>query len=146
MEWRHTSWKVVVAIALIVSFHSDPAGAQSHRRRVPPPVSQGYYQTSSGPSSIELRGLRVPVRIETPAHEQILFLAAYWAEMLGAKLRVVSAMDHVHARRSAHYAGLAIDFQGDHLSSLAEWFRKWGYRVYWRVPGHYKHVHVEEIR
>jgi len=55
----------------------------------------------------------------------------------------VSANDHVHSRRSAHYAGLALDFQTSDPEGLAATFRQAGYRVLWKVPGHFGHVHVE---
>ena len=55
----------------------------------------------------------------------------------------MSANDHVHSRGSAHYAGLALDFQSSDPDGLSEAFRLAGYRVLWKVPGHYGHVHVE---
>jgi hypothetical protein len=59
-------------------------------------------------------------------------------------VRLVSANDHVHSRRSAHYAGLALDFQSSDPEGLAAAFRQAGYRVLWNVPGHYGHVHVQQ--
>lgn len=56
---------------------------------------------------------------------------------------LVSANDHVHTRNSAHYADRAVDIQGTGLDDLATWYAALGLKVYWRVPGHYKHVHVE---
>lgn len=143
MEWLNLTMRVCI-ISLIVSFHSAPASAQRLRHRPLPPPTQGFFVSSFGTSLVELHGLRVPIVISTEAHQRILLLASYWAEMLGASLRVVSAMDHIHARQSAHYSGMAIDFQGEHLDSLATWFREWGYTVYWKQPGHWKHVHVED--
>lgn len=140
MRWRAT----VVIVLAILGLRVGPALAATHRRTVKPPVSQGLYVGVLGVSSIELRGLRVPLVIKTQAQQTILLLASMWTQVTGAHLRVVSAMDHIHARHSAHYSGLAIDFQGEQLNGLAAFFRLWGYKVYWKVPGHYQHVHVEE--
>lgn len=57
---------------------------------------------------------------------------------------MVSANDHVHARRSAHYAGFAVDLHSSNLDALAQTMKSAGYRVLWKVPGHYRHVHVED--
>ena len=70
-------------------------------------------------------------------------LADIWATRTGKEVRLVSANDHVHSRGSAHYAGLALDFQSSDPDGLSEAFRLAGYRVLWKVPGHYGHVHVE---
>jgi hypothetical protein len=70
-------------------------------------------------------------------------LADIWATRTGSEVRLVSANDHVHARRSAHYAGLAIDLHSSDPDGLARMMRSLGYRVLWRVPGHYSHVHIE---
>jgi len=148
MRWRLTLWKAVVVIGLIAVTLPVAAESRSQRRkRVPPPPTQGYFVSSFGPSSVELHGLRVPVVIRTEAHERILVLASYWAMLMNTQLRVVSAMDHIHARKSAHYRGLAVDFQGSRkdLDGLAKWFRTWGYKVYWRQRGHWRHLHAEEI-
>ncbi len=75
---------------------------------------------------------------------RIFDLADIWARRTGNTVRMVSANDHVHARRSAHYAGFAVDLHSSNLSALAETMRSAGYRVLWRVPGHYSHVHVED--
>jgi hypothetical protein len=150
VRWPHSLWRAVIVIGLIAV--SLPVAAESQtrhpRRRVPPPPTQGYFESYFGTSTVELHGLRVPVVIKTEAHERILLLASYWAMMMNTQLRVVSAMDHIHARKSAHYAGLAVDFQGARkdLDGLALWFKKWGYRVYWRQRGHWNHVHVEEVQ
>ena len=53
---------------------------------------------------------------------------------------------HVHVRGSAHYAGLAVDFLSSNNDGLSTMFKLAGYRVLWRVPGHYGHVHVEQQR
>jgi predicted TIM-barrel fold metal-dependent hydrolase len=71
-------------------------------------------------------------------------LADIWATRTGHDVRLVSANDHVHSRGSAHYAGLALDFQSSDPEKLSTVFRFAGYRVLWKVPGHYGHVHVEE--
>jgi hypothetical protein len=73
-------------------------------------------------------------------------LADIWARRTGHRVRLVSANDHVHSRGSAHYAGLALDFQTSNPDGLSETFRQAGYRVLWRVPGHFGHVHVEQTR
>ena len=70
-------------------------------------------------------------------------LADIWATRTGKEVRLVSANDHVHSKGSAHYAGMALDFQSSDPDGLSEAFRQAGYRVLWRVPGHYGHVHVE---
>jgi hypothetical protein len=71
-------------------------------------------------------------------------LADIWATRAGKDVRLVSANDHVHSRGSAHYDGKALDFQSSDNDGLSAVFRQAGYRVLWRVPGHYGHVHVEE--
>jgi len=71
-------------------------------------------------------------------------LADIWATRTGKEVRLVSANDHVHSRGSAHYAGKALDFQSSDPDGLSETFRLAGYRVLWKVPGHYGHVHVEQ--
>ena len=71
-------------------------------------------------------------------------LADIWAKRSGKDVRLVSANDHVHSRGSAHYDGKALDFQSSDMDGLSQTFRQAGYRVLWKVPGHYGHVHVEE--
>lgn len=71
-------------------------------------------------------------------------LADIWARRTGHDVRLVSANDHVHARQSAHYAGLAIDLHSSAPDALAAAMRSLGFRVLWRVPGHYGHLHVED--
>jgi hypothetical protein len=71
-------------------------------------------------------------------------LADIWATRTGQEVRLVSANDHVHSRGSAHYAGMALDFQSSDPDGLSDAFRLAGYRVLWKVPGHYGHVHVEK--
>lgn len=70
-------------------------------------------------------------------------LADIWAARTGQWVRLVSANDHQHERGSAHYAGLAVDLHSSDLDGLAQTMSEAGYRVLWRVPGHYAHVHVE---
>jgi len=70
-------------------------------------------------------------------------LADIWASRTGHEVRLVSANDHVHARRSMHYAGLAIDLHSSAPDLLAETMRTLGFRVLWKVPGHFGHLHVE---
>jgi hypothetical protein len=69
--------------------------------------------------------------------------ADIWAARTGQWVRLVSANDHQHGRSSAHYAGLAVDLHSSDLAGLAQVMMRAGYRVLWRVPGHYAHVHVE---
>jgi hypothetical protein len=71
-------------------------------------------------------------------------IADIWATRTGTDVRLVSANDHVHSRGSAHYDGKALDFQSSDMDGLSAVFRQAGYRVLWRVPGHYGPVHVEE--
>jgi hypothetical protein len=90
-----------------------------------------------------IRGLRVPVHLTSRDALRIFDLADIWAARTGHEVRLVSANDHVHTRRSAHYQGEALDFHSSDPDGLAEVFRQGGYRVLWRVAGHYAHVHVE---
>jgi hypothetical protein len=83
------------------------------------------------------------VRLTSREALRMLDVAEIWAARTGQELRLVSANDHVHSRGSAHYAGLAVDFHSSDLDGLAGTMRDAGYRVLWRVPGHYGHVHVE---
>lgn len=73
----------------------------------------------------------------------MLDLADIWATRSGEEVRLVSANDHVHARRSAHYAGQAIDLHSSANDRLAAVLRRFGYLVLWKVRGHFGHVHVE---
>jgi hypothetical protein len=91
-----------------------------------------------------VRGLRVPVNLTSRESLRMFDLADIWATRTGQDVRLVSANDHVHSRRSAHYAGLALDFQTSDPEGLSTTFRLAGYRVLWKVPGHYGHVHVEQ--
>jgi hypothetical protein len=93
-----------------------------------------------------IRGLRVPVYLTSRDSLRIFHLADIWAARTGNDVRLVSANDHIHSRRSAHYQGLALDFHSSDPSGLAVVLEHAGYRVLWRVPGHYGHVHVEESR
>ena len=70
-------------------------------------------------------------------------LADIWAARSGQAVRLVSANDHTHSRRSRHYEGLALDLHSSDPEGLARMLRAGGYRVLWQVPGHYAHVHVE---
>jgi len=90
-----------------------------------------------------IRGLRVPVHLTSRETLQIFNIADIWARRTGQEVTLVSANDHLHTRGSAHYAGLAVDFQSSDPESLSQTFRLAGYRVLWKVPGHYGHVHVE---
>jgi hypothetical protein len=90
-----------------------------------------------------IRGLRVPVRLTSREALRIFDLADIWATRARQVVRLVSANDHVHSRRSAHYLGLALDLHSSDPAGLAAVLRRAGYRVLWNVPGHYGHVHVE---
>lgn len=90
-----------------------------------------------------IRGLRVPVHLTSRDALRILDLADIWASRTGREVRLVSANDHVHSRGSAHYDGLALDFHSSDPDGLSAALRHAGYRVLWKVPGHYAHVHVE---
>ena len=86
------------------------------------------------------------MRLTTREALRIFDIADVWATRTGNTVRLVSANDHVHARHSAHYAGLAVDLHGSDLDALAAMFRRIGYRVLWKVKGHFTHVHVEDPR
>ena len=88
----------------------------------------------------------MPVHMTTRESLRMYGLADIWAARTAAAVRLVSANDHVHTRGSAHYAGMALDFQSSNPDGLSAMFRLYGYRVLWRVPGHYGHVHVEQQR
>jgi hypothetical protein len=90
-----------------------------------------------------IRGLRVPVHLTSREALRIFDLADIWAARTGHDVRLVSGNDHVHSRGSAHYQGDAVDFHSSDLEGLSALFRAAGYRVLWKVPGHYAHVHVE---
>jgi hypothetical protein len=70
-------------------------------------------------------------------------LVDIWAARTDNEVTLVSANDHVHVRGSAHYEGLALDLHTEDPDRLAAMLRSAGYRVLWRVPGHYAHIHVE---
>ena len=91
-----------------------------------------------------IEGLRVPVKLTSRESLRMFDLADIWATRTGEHVRLVSANDHVHSRRSAHYEGLALDFQSSDPDGLSETFKQAGYRVLWKVPGHFGHVHVEQ--
>jgi hypothetical protein len=92
-----------------------------------------------------IRGLRVPVHVTSREALRIYDMADIWAARTGHDVRLVSANDHVHSRGSAHYAGEALDFHSSDPDGLAMTFRRAGFRVLWKVPGHYAHVHVERV-
>jgi hypothetical protein len=91
-----------------------------------------------------IEGLRVPVHLTSRESLRMFDIADIWAARTGTDVRLVSANDHVHSRGSAHYDGKALDFQSSDMDALSAVFRQAGYRVLWKVPGHYGHVHVEE--
>jgi hypothetical protein len=90
-----------------------------------------------------IEGLRVPVHLTSRESLRMFDLADIWAARTRQSVRLVSANDHIHSRGSAHYEGLALDFQSSNADALSNTFRLAGYRVLWKVPGHYGHVHVE---
>lgn len=85
----------------------------------------------------------MPVHLTSRDTLRIFDLADIWAARTGNTVSLVSANDHVHSRRSTHYAGLAVDLHSSDSEGLARALRHAGYRVLWNVPGHYAHVHVE---
>lgn len=85
----------------------------------------------------------MPVKLTSRESLRMFDLADIWATRTGERVRLVSANDHVHSRRSAHYDGLALDFQSSDPDGLSHTFKQAGYRVLWKVPGHFGHVHVE---
>jgi len=93
-----------------------------------------------------IQGLRVPVHFTSRESLRMFNLADIWAARTAAAVRLVSANDHIHSRGSAHYAGMALDFQSSNPDGLSSMFKLAGYRVLWKVPGHYGHVHVEQRR
>ena len=91
-----------------------------------------------------IRGLRVPVHLTSRDALRMFDLADIWAVRTGNDVRLVSANDHIHSRRSLHYEGLALDFHSSDPKGLSVTMERLGYRVLWNVPGHYGHVHVED--
>ena len=91
-----------------------------------------------------IHGLRVPVHLTTRDALQMFDLADIWAARSGQDVTLVSGNDHIHSRGSAHYDGEALDFHSSDPDGLSALFRQAGYRVLWKVPGHYAHVHVEK--
>jgi hypothetical protein len=85
----------------------------------------------------------MPVHLSSRDTLRILDLTEIWAARTGNQVRLVSANDHQHTSRSAHYAGLALDLHTSDNESLARALRAAGYLVLWNVPGHYSHVHVQ---
>ena len=92
-----------------------------------------------------IRGLRVPVHLTTRDALRMFDLADIWAARSGQDVTLVSGNDHIHTRGSAHYDGEALDFHSSDPDGLSALFRQAGYRVLWKVPGHYAHVHVEKV-
>jgi len=90
-----------------------------------------------------IRGLRESVRLTSREALRIYHLADIWAARTGNEVTVVSGNDHVHTRGSAHYDGLAVDLHASDPDRLARVMRSAGFRVLWKVPGHYTHLHVE---
>jgi hypothetical protein len=86
----------------------------------------------------------MPVRLTSLEAIRILDVAEIWAARTGHEVRLVSGNDHVHIRGSAHYEGRAVDFHSTDPDGLAAALRTAGYRVLWRVRGHYGHVHAED--
>ncbi len=86
----------------------------------------------------------MPVRLASREALRIFDLADIWAVRTNNTVRLVSANDHMHTGGSAHYAGRAVDLHSSDLAGLAVAMRSVGYRVLWRVPGHFTHVHVED--
>jgi hypothetical protein len=91
-----------------------------------------------------IHGLRVPVHLTSRDALRMFDLADIWAARTGADVTLVSGNDHIHSRGSAHYDGEALDFHSSNPDELSDLFRRAGYRVLWKVPGHYAHVHVEQ--
>lgn len=85
----------------------------------------------------------MPVHLTSRDALRIFDLADIWAARTGNDVRLASANDHVHSRGSTHYSGLAVDLHSSDSDDLARAMRHAGYRVLWKVPGHYAHVHVE---
>ena len=90
-----------------------------------------------------IRGLRVPVHLTSRDALRIFDQADIWAARTGNDVRLVSANDHIHSRNSLHYEGRALDFHSSDPDGLSEALQRLGYRVLWKVRGHYDHVHVE---
>src|SRR5262245_37188357 len=88
----------------------------------------------------------MPVHMTTRESLRMFGLADIWAARTNEAVTLVSAHDHIHARGSAHYDGRALDFQSANDDGQSTMFRRAGYRVLWKVPGHYGHVHVEQPR
>jgi len=91
-----------------------------------------------------IHGLRVPVHLTSRDALRMFDLADIWAARTGEDVTLVSGNDHIHTRGSAHYEGEALDFHSSNPDALSALFRSAGYRVLWKVPGHYAHVHVEK--
>ena len=92
-----------------------------------------------------IRGLRVPVHLTSRDSLRMFDLADIWAARTGEDVRLVSGNDHIHSRGSAHYEGEAVDFHSSNPDGLAGMLKAAGYRVLWKVPGRYAHVHAERM-
>jgi hypothetical protein len=88
----------------------------------------------------------MPVHLTSRESLRMFALADIWAARTTEAVTLVSANDHIHARGSAHYDGRALDFQSSNDDGLSTMFKLAGYRVLWKVPGLYGHVHVEQER
>lgn len=91
-----------------------------------------------------IHGLRESVRLTSREALRIFHIADIWSARTRHQVRLVSANDHLHTRGSAHYDGRAVDLHSTDPDALARVMRRAGYRVLWKVPGHYSHVHVEQ--
>ena len=99
--------------------------------------------TWTGEDGIDRLGERRSRRI-SPRIREDACAAAHRDIDARAEGQYVNENDHIHARRSAHYAGFAVDLHSSDLDALARTMKSAGYRVLWKVPGHYSHVHVED--
>lgn len=87
-------------------------------------------------------------------------IVALGYQLQGEGLRVsehpaFGGVHHVHAHHSAHYSGRAIDVNvgagvveahsryAHRFDAIAANLRSRGYKVLWRVPGHFNHIHVQ---
>ena len=93
-----------------------------------------------------IRGLRESVRLTSRETLRMFDLVDIWAARTDNEVTLVSANDHVHARGSAHYAGVALDLHSSDAAGLSAALRQAGFRVLWNVPGHWAHVHVELLQ
>ena len=85
----------------------------------------------------------MPVHLTSREALRMFDLADIWATRTRQEVRLVSANDHRHSQGSAHYLGLALDLHSTDPNGLAAFMRWAGYKVLWKVPGHYGHLHVQ---